>query len=376
MINRRHFFKVTAVSVAGLSRNGFGLDVEAKKEKGSKLSNDYSIVMVGDTHYDKKPDEVYHSGYSDPNPTREANHRKEFVRNADMWSDRTRRLLRRASKLVTPDTRMAFQLGDLIQGDTGSAEAHKLMLDDAFCYVKGAIGGVPLITCAGNHDLRAKDDKVATKAYTEYMTERMSGELGKDIEKICFSFTIGPDAFIVVDFTYPDDEEIDKLFKETEGARYTFVVIHGPVFPYQSKTCNWIMHGKDKNDVARRHFRKLLAERNAIVICGHTHTTEMLDWFGDGGRITQMTVNSVWADEKKGKDYKPVFDKAEDYGKVVIDGGDKEQIALMEEYKPGIKRFIMARTCGSYKLHVSDKSVTVDYYAGESLERSEEFILR
>ena len=48
-------------------------------------------------------------------------------------------------------------------------------------------------------------------------------------------------------------------------------------------------------------MRRLLAENNAIVLCGHTHTTEFLDWYGDGGRITQMTMNSVWRDDATGR---------------------------------------------------------------------------
>ncbi|MCF0175344.1 MAG: metallophosphoesterase [Bacteroidales bacterium] len=375
-MDRRHFVKVTAASVAGLSLGGLKMEAGTKKDKTSGEGESYSVVLIGDTHYDRKPDELYHEGYSDPNPEREANHRKEFVRNDEMWKSRIRSLLRRASKLVGDDTRMAFQLGDIIQGDTGSAESHKIMLDDAFCYIKGAIGRVPLVTCAGNHDLRASDDKIATQAYTEYMTERMSEELGKKIEKTCFSFNIGPDAFIVVDFTHPDDEEIDRLFAETEGARHTFVLIHAPVFPSQSPTgYNWIIHGRDGKPEARRHFRQLLAKREAIVICGHTHTTELEDWYGDGGRITQMIVSSVWKSEEAGK-YKVVSDKVEDYGSEALKTGKKAAKDMIGEYLPGMKRYSYGLGCGSYKLHVSADSVTVDYYAGNSMERTAEFRLR
>lgn len=59
----------------------------------------------------------------------------------------------------------------------------------------------------------------------------MSEELGAPVEKTIFSFKIGDDAFIFIDFNSPDDEAIEQCLKDTEGARYTFIVSHGPVFP-------------------------------------------------------------------------------------------------------------------------------------------------
>lgn len=372
-MERRDFMRLSAMGLVGVASGEIGFKAEAKKPKTD--NGNYSVVVIGDTHYDKAPDAVYHEGYSDPDPVREANHRKEFVRNANMWADRTRRLLRRASGLVGEDTKMAFQLGDIIQGDCGDGLNHKLMLDDAWCYIKGAIGGVPLITVAGNHDLRGSSDAVATQAYTEYMTERMSEELNKEITKTCYSFRIGPDVFIAVDFTHPDDAEIDKLFAESTDARYTFVIIHGPVLPYQSASSgNWIIHGRDGKDDARRHFRKLMAERDAIVLCGHTHTTEFARWEGDGGRITQMTMSSVWSAPEVGE-YKVIRNQVSDYGDGVKNP-KKAVAALFKEYKPGIREFSMAHSCGSYKLLVSDSGVKMEYYAGDSRDTTAVFTLK
>ncbi|MCQ2147666.1 MAG: metallophosphoesterase, partial [Bacteroidales bacterium] len=203
----------------------------------------YSMIILGDTHCDTDPDSVYHTGYSDPNPTREANHRKEFVRNSEMWAERMPKLLKRAACLADDDTKAVLHMGDLIQGDCGDVATHTRMLSDCVGVMKDAFGPLPFVTVAGNHDLRGRDDRDATQSYTEYMPAKMSEELGKKIEKTTFSFTVGKDVYIVIDFTHPDDEEIEKLLEESKKARYTFIIVHGPVFPYDSEgSYNWIFH--------------------------------------------------------------------------------------------------------------------------------------
>ena len=169
-MDRRSFFKVSAAGLAGLAlpgELGFAMGPRNTDPK-------YSIVILGDTHYDAVDPELYHKGYSLEDKTREANNRKEFVRNGNMWAGRSRNMVKRAACLVDEDTRYVFQTGDLIQGDTADAETHKRYLDDAMNLFKTEVApDLPFITVAGNHDLRGNDDAVCTQAYTEYMTERM-----------------------------------------------------------------------------------------------------------------------------------------------------------------------------------------------------------
>ena len=170
--------------------------------------------------------------------------RAEFARNGEMWRDRCPRLLDRCAGLVDKNTKMAFQMGDLIQGDCGKGEVHQKMLNDVMDAFKQKFNGIPFVTVVGNHDIRGVD---AEKVYHEYMPKRMSQELGKDIEKTTFYFTIGPDAFLVLDFNSPDDAEIEKMLEETKDARHTFIITHGPVFPMDGSSCRWFFHG-GKND--------------------------------------------------------------------------------------------------------------------------------
>ena len=70
-------------------------------------------------------------------------------------------MVKRAACLVDDRTSLVLQTGDLIQGDTASVEMHMKMLDDAFSYLKDQFGPVPLVTVAGNHDLRGRLDAQA-----------------------------------------------------------------------------------------------------------------------------------------------------------------------------------------------------------------------
>ena len=377
-MDRRSFFKYSAGAVVGASLLGRATEAFAA-DRGK-----YSVVILGDTHYDAPDPDKYHADYTDPNPTREANHRKEFVRNADMWDVRCPALVNRAARLVDDDTRFVLQMGDLIQGDTATAAAHTAFLADTFDLLKqGVAPNLPFVTVAGNHDLRGNDDAVATRAYADYMPARLSKELRKEITDTNFLFNVGDDAYIVLNFTHPDVAKIEQLIREADGARHTFVVVHSPVFPYDSASYWWwILLGSrdDKRAEERRHVRRLLASRQAVVLCGHTHKTELLDWYGDGGRITQMTMSSVWAKESQGA-WTEKVSSPDGYGSQMLKShpelGEPGPVQdLFNEYRPGVQRYSWADAAGSYKLLVSPKEVFVDFYAGDSELLSHRFQLR
>ena len=376
-MNRRDFLSLSATGIIGLGISSLPLPVFAK----GRNEKSYSIVILGDTHFDVDPPSVYHSHYMEKNDWLNKVQRAEFARNGEMWKDRCPRLLHQASRLIGKDTKMVFQMGDLIQGDCGNGEVHKKMLGDAMNRIKGETQGLPFVTVVGNHDIRGVDAK---SAYHEFMPARMSEELKKSITKTTFGFNIGDDAYIFVDFNDPDDAEIDRILDETKQARYTFFITHGPVFPSDDKSCRWFFHGGDsaQHTQARLHFREAFAKRNTIVLCGHTHCTDFMDWYGDGGRITQMTMSSVWTSDAQ-KKYTVRSEGADQYGmlrKKIMETPDganlKDETALFDEYRPGIRQHTNSRSQGSYKLNVSKKHVTIDFYAGDSTEISHQFIIR
>ena len=88
-MDRRVFLRLSAAGLIGLSIGPAADAAESlrgKRGKRGKSSKDgkYSVVILGDTHYDTAPDTYYHTGYSDPNTTREANNRKEIHRNTEL----------------------------------------------------------------------------------------------------------------------------------------------------------------------------------------------------------------------------------------------------------------------------------------------------
>ncbi len=378
-MDRREFITVSASSLAGLALLGIP-GTACSKEKSAGLKK-YSVVILGDTHFDAEPASVYHSNYNEPVEWLNRVQRQEFARNGEMWRERCPRLLKRCASLVDDTTQMAFQMGDLIQGDCGSGVVHQKMLTDVMDRFKAEFGGLPFVTVVGNHDIRGVD---AEKVYHEYMPRRMSQELGKEIQKTTFYFTIGPDAFLVLDFNSPDDAEIEKMLLATKGARHTFVITHGPIFPMDAQSCRWIFHGgnSEAHTMARRHFRSEFAQRNAIVLCGHSHHTNLTEWKGAGGLITQMEMNSVWSSEEAGV-YKVITENPADYGvsrmsmKTMPDGSAiVDETALFEEYRPGITRYSHSTTAGSFRLNVGPKHVTIDFYAGDSSIKTRTFELR
>lgn len=377
-MDRRDFLKYSATGIIGLSLPLRWTSVQAKDEEG------YNLIILGDTHYDAKDPEYYHAGYHLENTKREMNHRREFVRNGNMWSGRCKDLVKRAACLVDDDSRCVLQMGDLIQGDTADAATHKRFLEDAMNLFKESLAGdLPFVSVCGNHDVRGNDDDVCAQAYSEYMLPRLSAELEQEVNNVNFLFRVGPDAFVVIDFTHPDVPRIEKLLAQAADARHVFVVVHSPVFPYDDAKYYWwhlLGNREDSRAEERRHIRKLLAGLNAIVLCGHVHTTELLDWYGDGGRITQMTMSSVWSSADRGT-YKEVANGAKEYGKLTLEEQQgkptKEAVAaLFAEHRAGIKTYSKSYAAGSYKLCVKGPHVYINFYAGDNARVSKKFVLR
>lgn len=374
-MDRRQFISLSGMGIMELLMSN---DILAAKR--IKARSNYSIVILGDTHFDTEPDSVYHSNYNEKVEWLNRVQRAEFARNGEMWRERCPRLLKRASRLIDKHTKMVLQMGDLIQGDCGKGEVHQKMLSDVMDSFQKELGGLPFVTVVGNHDIRGID---AEKTYHTYMPARMSRELRRDIQKTTFSFYVGNDVYMVLDFNNPDDEEIEKMLRESEGARHTFVVTHGPLFPYDGGSCRWFFHGgaSEADTAARRHFRQLFAQRQAICLCGHTHRTEFADWWGDGGRITQMTMNSVWAREDLAQ-YSIISEGASSYGtmrmKGKMDNGSevKDETPLFDEYRSGLREYTCSPAAGSYKLNVSPKNITIDFYAGDSEKLTHRFMIR
>ena len=132
-------------------------------EGGEGGGGEYSVAVLGDTHYDAEPESVYHSHYDESNKWAAIQH-GEFRRNGEMWRERCPRLLAASAELARAmKTDFVLQMGDIIQGDCDDPPTHARMLRDCMEMLRRPYPkGLPFLTVMGNHDFRGKG---ARKAY-------------------------------------------------------------------------------------------------------------------------------------------------------------------------------------------------------------------
>ena len=348
-----------------------------------KDGDTYSVALLGDTHFDSTDTKKYHAEYlTDTSKARYELHLREHVRNAEMWADCMPRLLKASAVCLRSDAAFALQMGDLVQGDCANPAIHKRMLADMLGIAKRAYGELPFVTVVGNHDIRGTG---ALAAYDEMMPSIMSAELKCPVPGTTFAFRQGPDAYIVVDFNAPRPNValLKRLLAESADARHVFVVSHGPAIP--NCAGRWFLLGWPKYDAARREIRRLLAERNAIVLAGHTHCLEYYDCVFPEGRITQFVANSVWASEDaklvvrdEGAAAYGTRARAakKRYGRAIPQKERDSLLRLADEYRPYVKDYLFAGAVGHYRLEVSDARVAVQFFCGDATEPTRTFLLR
>ena len=334
------------------------IPVPAVRRKG-----EYSVLVLGDTHFDKAPETVYHAAYpgSDVSASLEAIQRAEFTRNGEMWANRIPRLLAAAASARRGDTAYAIQVGDLIQGDCNNASVHAQMATDAFSEIKTALGGLPLRLVVGNHDIRNGANNNVASAYRSWMNGQMTAETGQTVSATNFSYRQGHDLWIHVDFTSPSLSVIRNALTAHADARYKFLVTHGPVIPSDCGSYNWILYGHSEH-TNRRTLRSLLLQHDVIVIAGHIHTTELAEVVTDEGRITQIIANSVWTREGLAT-ISPSQTLPSNYGglQTTVDGRN-----YLAEYRPALVRYIRSVAAGFFRLEVSERGVLARFFGGDS----------
>ena len=362
----------------------------------------YSAPLLGDTHFDAAPAETYHAAFLRRYAAAglQPNKFKEHVRNGKMWAGPMREIVRASAQTVGDDAAFVLHLGDLVQGDCCDGAAHRRMLADAWAYFRGSYPRrLPFVTVCGNHDVRDPDGHEAERAYAEFMPPRMAAELGgravRPIESTDFVFRQGPDLFFVFDFN--DNKEVKvreptvsrekflrqrQLLLENRAERYTFVLVHGGVFPLdKASDFRWFYLGDPRQTDDRREMTRLLAARNAIVLCGHQHVLSLKDAVLPEGRLTEFTMNTVfYGHGMKENPAVPevVYDDPAKFGSLSCEnewwkGADAK---IHAEYRPFLRRCLHARGVGHAVLRVSDAGVAVDYCGHAARTPTETFVLR
>ena len=354
----------------------------------------YSVPLLGDVHYDRPPIDVFHSDFRRLHDADGmfARYEREFESFSSMWGKdgRSAALLKASALCRREDSAFALQLGDLVEGDCESPALHRQMMDEAFALMKRTYGNLPFVTVAGNHDVRRGADRLGEyDSYCKIASDWHSKELGVDVAGPTFAFRQGPDYWVVADFNRPNVPLLESLLGKCKDARYTFFCTHGAVLTtgeraprrwfflggpqYDAKgRANASEFGKPQPewDESRRRIRRLLAERNAIALTGHSHRLELREWVGDGGRITEFVMNSVTKTEKGSnlpETPRVVGSRPEDFGRCRRPANVKTNAvieALYAEYEPGMRRYYTADATGHARLRISDESVVAEFFAG------------
>jgi hypothetical protein len=344
----------------------------------------YSVAVLGDTHYDAEPESVYHSHYDESNKWAKVQH-EEFRRNGEMWRERCPRLLAASADLAHRlDTRFVLQLGDVIQGDCDDAPTHRKMLDDCIRLLRRPYpGGLPFLTVIGNHDFRGKG---ARAAYMEFAEPFMSAEVARlagggapRAKYPAFSFRVGPDLWVFCDFETGDLNPIADLVDADPSARHVFLVTHGPFTTFcTGGSYRWRLGGRSSCEASRPRLYETLSRRHAIVLSGHTHTTNFYRHVNGFGGFAEFTANSVWSRPELAT-AKPVHAGAGDYApgaapRVPEDRREDFRREL-EFFRPGLRDYFYNDGAGHYRLHVADDAVTMAFYPGAATEPGRTFRL-
>ena len=337
----------------------------------------YSVAVLGDTHYDAEPESVYHSHYDESNKWAKVQH-EEFRRNGEMWRDRCMRLLNAGAAAAHRfDTRFVLQLGDLVQGDCDDVPTHRKMLDDCVRLLRRPYpAGLPFLTVIGNHDFRGKG---ARQAYLDFAEPFMADEIAKlsdaggrrPAKYPVFSFLTGGDLWVFCDFETKDLDALSDAIDAGSDARHVFLVTHGPFTTSPNGWgFRWRLGGSKKCEASRMRLYETLSRRRAVVLSGHTHSTNFYRYENALGGFAEFTVNSVWDLEKGRTAVAPIEGGAANYGAY---GAAKQPADKLEDYKRetaffsrDMKEYFFNRAAGHYRLDVSDDGVKMAFYPGDA----------
>ncbi len=324
----------------------------------------YEAVLLGDLHYDRA--ELHHGRLSEAK-------QKEQRRNLAFWKDRAPKVIAAAAARINGQTAFAMQLGDIVQGDTAAEEDQATLCREALGILKKHITAVPLYLVKGNHDHRCPGGGAAYERVIPPSFK--SGKLiaGPNVN---YAFLHENDLFLCFDSEKPDLAWIKKVLAEHPDVRHTFVFTHLPVLPCSTRGVWWLIYNiNPRTDAARLELRKLLAARNAIVICAHTHKPSWMEYRSAEGRITQAVVSSMaisaaaskWALESDTFDT-PALAKVLKEKPQIVPGVD--------EYRPGIVKCERYQGSGFAVLRVEGEHVFLDSYAGAASEPAATWQLR
>lgn len=296
------------------------------------MENTDKFVVIGDLHYTERADSP----------------------RAAVWRPvGIPRLLEAAGRVARDSgAALALQIGDLVGGEeVDGVAAHDALIAGAMDCLKQSLPDLPVTIAPGNHDTRGEGGPEAW---------------ARAVPPANRAVPLGDDALVLLDSNTPDATfaALPALLAETAGCRRLFVAVHHPVIPcYYGLSYRSIFLGEPERDAERLEALRLLANRHAVVLCGHVHTNGFIDWSdGNGGRIVQLHVSSLWDGSEPA--LQPVYTSPDEYGRSYEREGRADAAEFFAWYRRGLTAYRHFNGAGFAMLESSSESFEVSFFAG------------
>lgn len=246
------------------------------------------------------------------------------------------------------DARFLIHLGDMVEGNAKGKKEQERQLKEAVDFLKKSFS-FPVYYVRGNHDGHGPGGKEAVRAVL--LPEMARGIGVEKLPSYNYSFTSGPDLFIVTDYAKSAKGEafiLKTLKAQKKKPRHVFIFVHVPVI----------------SSLTTPAWADTLARYNAVVFSGHIHRSFLLQYSKNGKKLTQVTVSS-WLPGKNGDKIRSVLQpKGKEIFKNFIQSQAKKfkKQSFMSLYEKEWEPYLAIssfRGNGYMKVCVSDTEITL-----------------
>ncbi len=286
-ITRRDFAKTLITGAAGLAFS----PVLAQDTRADA----FSFVVLGDLHFDKL--EHHDLAWLERDKPDDLRQVRDYSRiTAELLPGLLATVREQVAQLSrSPRARTAFvlQLGDLVEGLSGSESLAVRQNTDAVSFINAAGLRVPFLFTRGNHDTTGSGAAEAFKQVFHPFIAWQAGLCG-GMATAARSIVEHRDAlFCLFDAYDPESLPWLEAALARRTARHCFVALHPPVVPYGARA-TWHVFSGQKQQKQRDRLLELLGRHRAFVLSGHIHKYSLLVRTTPGnGRFLQLALSSV-----------------------------------------------------------------------------------
>lgn len=348
-----------AASVQGVFADG------PEPEMTADSDPNYSFIFLGDLHFDRpRHHDMEWVKENYPNDVRQI---QNYCR---VTEENTPSLFKSISTVLKQQREAVFailQAGDFVEGLCGRYQLQSLQFEDAKTFVQEYFPHTLFLLTKGNHDITGPD---ADKAYQDTILPWLGSQLQRNVPQSSYTVNYGGDLFVFFDAYNPDLDWLEATL-EKSTARYTFLILHKPVVPFNARS-NWHLFAENKFRSERTRLLDVLGRHKVIVLCGHLHDYSLLSRKTPNGRFVQLSMGSVLSD--RDMTAKHALSGNENYTPDLVNFEplfSPHSVDLrkqnLENEKPEIEFFDYAQTAGYSRVRVYPDKVVVEIYLGASV---------